>query len=57
MPNEFKQFLDKETYLLFFEDGEKWRFSSNNPALQKWIDGVKNKAVKRNAVQFVVNAA
>ncbi len=57
MPNEFKQFLDKETYLLFFEDGEKWRFSSNNPALQKWIDGVKNKAVKRNAVKFVVKAA
>lgn len=57
MAEQFKKFLDKETYILFVEDGLKWRFSSNNPALQEWINKAKNKTVKRDAVKFVVKAA
>ncbi len=57
MAQQFKEYLDKETYLLFEEDGEKFRFSSNNPSVQKWCESVKNKKVKRDAVKFVVKAA
>ncbi len=57
MAEQFKKFLDKETYILFVEDGLKWRFSSNNLALQEWINKAKNKTVKRDAIKFVVNAA
>lgn len=57
MAQQFKEYLDKETYLLFEEDGEKFCFSSNNPSVQKWCESVKNKKVKRDAVKFVVKAA